>query len=156
MNNQMKSKHVLFKSRYITREYTPLRIHRSDSAAPNKQFKPRSLTNRILQWKGKSKSDYTNASQEHCGNWSLKTKKVHAHPANKKEKNYPTAFRRSFTSVSHMWATSTLAIYHCKQKRSTPIHLSRKELSTPLAFRRKIFASLTQASSQHSGHCSRK
>jgi len=117
MTNQMKSKHVLFKSRYITREYTPLRIHRSDSAAPNKQFKPRSLTNRILQWKGKSESDYTNASQEHCGSSSLKTKNVLAHPANnKKKRTIPLPSVGSFTPVSHMWATSTLAINHCKQK----------------------------------------
>ena len=147
MNNQMKSKHVLFKSRYITREYTPLRIHRSDSAAPNKQFKPRSLTNRILQWKGKSESDYTNASQEHCGSSSPKTKNVRAQPANnKKKRTIPLPSVGSFTPVSHMWATSTLAICHCKQKRSTPIHLSRKELSTPLTILRKIHANATKAS----------
>ena len=32
--------------------------------------------------------------QEHSGNWSLKTKKIYANPANKKEKDQPTAFRR--------------------------------------------------------------
>ena len=87
MNNQMKSKHVLFKSRYITREYTPLGIHSLESAAHSKQFNPRSLTNCILPWKNKSKPDYTNASQEHCGNPSLKTKQVHAHPINTKRKD---------------------------------------------------------------------
>ena len=147
MNNQMKSKHVLFKSRYITREYTPLRIHRSDSAAPNKQFKPRSLTNRMLQWKGKSESDYTNASQEHCGSSSLKTKNVLVHPANnKKKRTIPLPSVGSFTPVSHMWATSTLAINHCKQKMSTLIHLSRTELSTPLTILCKIYANVTKAS----------
>ena len=147
MNNQMKSKHVLFKSRYITREYTLLRIHRPDSAAPNKQFKPRSLTNRILQWKGKSESDYTNASQEHCGSSSLKTKNVLAHPTNnKKKRTIPLPSVGSFTPVSHMWATSTLAINHCKQKMSTLIHLSRTELSTPLTILCKIYANVTKAS----------
>ena len=146
MNNQMKSKYVLFKSRYITREYTPLGIHGLESAAHSKQFNPRSLTNLILPWKNKSEPDYTNASQEHCGNPSLTTKKVHAHPANRKEKNYPTAFRLSFTPLSHMGATSTLASYQWKQKGSTPIHLSRNELSTPLAILCKIYASVTEAS----------
>ena len=116
MNNQMKSKHVLIKSRYITREYTPLRIHSSDSAAPDKQFKPRRLANPILPWKDRSESCYINASQEHYGNSWLKTKKVHAHPANKKEKTIPLPSVECFTPVSHMWATSTLAINHCKQK----------------------------------------
>ena len=32
--------------------------------------------------------------QKHSDNWSLKTKKEHANPANKKEKDQPTAFRR--------------------------------------------------------------
>ena len=147
MNNQMKSKHVLFKSRYITREYTPLRIHSSDPAAPSKQCKPRSLTNPILPWKGKSESDYTNASQEHCGSSSLKTKNVLAHPANnKKKRTIPLPSVGSFTPVSHMWATSTLAINHCKQKRSTLIHLSRKELSAPLTILCKNYANVTKAS----------
>ena len=101
----MKSKHVLFKSRYITREYTPLGIHSLESAAHSKQFKPRSLTNWILPWKNKSEPDYTNASQEHCGNPSLKTKKVHAHPANKKRKELshclPSKFYARFTHGSH-------------------------------------------------------
>ena len=105
MTNQMKSKHVLFKSRYITREYTPLGIHSLESAAHSKQFKPRSLTNWILPWKNKSEPDYTNASQEHCGNPSLKTKKVHAHPANKKRKELshclPSKFYARFTHGSH-------------------------------------------------------
>ena len=147
MNNQMKSKHALFKSWYIKREYTHLRINSSDSAAPNKQFKPRSLTNRILQWKGKSESDYTNASQEHCGSSSLKTKNVLVHPANnKKKRTIPLPSVGSFTPVSHMWATSTLAINHCKQKMSTLIHLSRTELSTPLTILCKIYAKVTKAS----------
>ena len=147
MNNQMKVTHVLFKSRYITREYTPLRIHSSDSAAPSKQFKPRSLTNRILQWKGKSESDYTNASQERCGSSSLKTKNVLAQPANnRKKRTIPLPSVGSFTRVSQKWVASTLAMYHCEQKRSTPIHLSRNKLSTPLVFLHKIYASFTKAS----------
>ena len=75
---------------------------------------------------------------------------------NKKTRTIPLPSVGNFTLASQMWSTRTLAIYHCRQKRSTPIHLSRKELSTPLTFRRKIFASFTKASWQHSGHCSRK
>ena len=73
--------------------------------------------------------------------WQLiiQGKKVHAHPANKKTRTIPLPSVGNFTLASQMWSTRTLAIYHCRQKSSTPIHLSRTELSTPLAFRRKIF-----------------
>ena len=101
MNKQIKSKQILFKSRCITREYAPLGIHGSESAAPSTQFKPRSLTNRILPWKDKSEWDYTNASQEHCGNSSLKTKKVHAHPANKERKELSCLPSKSYARFTH-------------------------------------------------------
>ena len=131
MNNQIKSKHVLFKSRYITREYTPLRTNRLDSAAPNKQFKPRSLTNPMFPWNGKQLLVFFNMKNtfamcswrlsDWCSfHWKMSIQLT------KKKRTIPLPSVESLMPVSQMWATNTP--HHCllSQFYSSLMHVSRE------------------------------
>ena len=106
MNKQMKSKHVLFKSRYIRREYTPLGIHGSESAAPSKRIRLKDNTNRSpLFCHEKIKANQITQMQVKSTVATHHSRQRKSMPIQltKKEKNYP-ACRRSLTPVSHMGA----------------------------------------------------
>ena len=65
------------------------------------------------------------------GNSSPKRRRVHATSISQEKKDRPTACCRKFCDgvtnmASQIWATSTLAAYHWKQKMFMPIHLSKK------------------------------